>query len=73
MRCYVYGYILTTSPVHQTDPKGADYICEIGATRNFEGWRADNAEMAAADEAARVAEAQNPMAVRRPTARCTEE
>ena len=34
----------------KTDPQNCDYICESGATRNFEPWRQFNLELAEKDE-----------------------
>jgi hypothetical protein len=37
----------------KTDPKNADYICEQGATRNFENWsEADSKRLQALPDAA---------------------
>eukprot|EP00038_Savillea_parva_P008021 m.174105 g.174105 ORF g.174105 m.174105 type:complete len:346 (+) comp13790_c0_seq1:272-1309(+) len=45
----------------KTDPKTTDYVCETGATRNFENWRVvDDAEDAGA--AQEEEDEQNPMA-----------
>eukprot|EP00035_Acanthoeca_spectabilis_P000140 m.71187 g.71187 ORF g.71187 m.71187 type:complete len:318 (+) comp10055_c1_seq1:358-1311(+) len=45
----------------KTDPKNTDYVCEVGATRNFENWRVtdDTGEAEAAQE---EEDEQNPMA-----------
>lgn len=46
----------------KTDPRNADYICEIGATRNFEHWRVRDKDEEAEDEAKKEQEELNPMA-----------
>eukprot|EP00040_Diaphanoeca_grandis_P028839 m.167743 g.167743 ORF g.167743 m.167743 type:complete len:325 (-) comp31474_c0_seq1:79-1053(-) len=44
----------------KTDPKNTDYVCEVGATRNFENWReVDDTEEA--EEKKAELEEQNPM------------
>jgi len=45
----------------KTDPKNTDYICEVGASRNFENWREAPAEDEADIEARGETEEQNPM------------
>lgn len=45
----------------KTDPKNTDYVCEIGASRNFENWREAPAEDEADVEARGETEEQNPM------------
>lgn len=46
----------------KTDPKNTDYVCEQGATRNFENWRITNDDDEDAQEAQEEFEEQNPMA-----------
>lgn len=47
----------------QTDPKNADYTCELGATRNFEHWRVHDKDVEAEEKAKEEEEEMNPMAV----------
>lgn len=45
----------------KTDPKNTDYVCEEGATRNFENWREVDDDEEAEEKKAELEE-QNPMA-----------
>mmetsp|Transcript_20082 Transcript_20082/g.52146 ORF Transcript_20082/g.52146 Transcript_20082/m.52146 type:complete len:337 (-) Transcript_20082:1481-2491(-) len=53
----------------KTDPKNTDYVCEVGATRNFENWRVVD-DTGEAETAQEEADEQDPMAA---LARRTEE
>lgn len=59
---YIRCNLCASEIAFKTDPKNTDYVCEIGATRNFENWREAPAEDEAAIEARGEAEEQNPMA-----------
>lgn len=60
-RFYIRCPRCATAITFKTDPKNTDYVCETGATRNFENWRItdDTGEEALAQE---EFEEQNPMA-----------
>lgn len=60
-RFYIRCTRCATAITFKTDPKNTDYVCETGATRNFENWReVDDSEDAAAKQ--EEFEEQNPMA-----------
>lgn len=46
----------------KTNPKEADYVCEIGATRNFESWRLVDRLGTIEDQIAQEDAEENPMA-----------
>lgn len=60
-RFYIRCPRCATAITFKTDPKNTDYVCEVGATRNFENWRVtdDTGEDEVAQE---VEDEQNPMA-----------
>jgi hypothetical protein len=50
-RFYIKCCVCNNEIAFKTDPKNQDYVCESGATRNFESWRQqDEAEEKFADE-----------------------
>jgi hypothetical protein len=60
-RFYIRCTMCASEIAFKTDPKNCDYVCEIGATRNFENWREAAPEDEEALEAAGLLEEQNPM------------
>merc|ERR1719313_2608284 len=38
-RFYIKCCVCNNEIAFKTDPKNQDYVCESGATRNFESWR----------------------------------
>eukprot|EP00039_Didymoeca_costata_P030477 m.29789 g.29789 ORF g.29789 m.29789 type:complete len:305 (+) comp8136_c0_seq1:200-1114(+) len=62
-RFYIRCTLCAAEIAFRTDPENTDYKCEIGATRNFEGWRAE-ADPEFEDDPAETGDAdeQNPMA-----------
>merc|ERR1719261_1198207 len=50
-RFYIKCCVCNNEIAFKTDPQNQDYVCESGATRNFESWRQqDDKEKAFEDE-----------------------
>lgn len=60
-RFYIRCTRCTAEISFKTDPKNTDYVCENGATRNFENWREDTKGDEDAIAAAALEKEQNPM------------
>jgi len=61
-RFYVKCSVCSNEIAFKTDPKNQDYVCESGASRNYESWRQQDDAEASLEASRKADESQNAMA-----------